>query len=864
MRNSLIDMLLGEDPASLVLPRLKGSGTSAGSTGPANSPLSPLRLSSGPDDSKVKTPKRELLGPSRRIEDDKKYQAKLISPKSAKSIPVVPHIEDFKADLVLEESLLPKEKGLKFKVDSPKEESQQETSNESSQILMETDKEKLKLISNMAELLLNNRRVLRADYNIVDLNLKTEDSKDHYEGRSQPIVVSSATRVRADKVKSMLGLHYLYMQRCYDHGQNGQSPHALVDGVYNPLQTIRNRKLRAKYHENPKSLSIKTIPLASNMFSSRNNQRNKDPRKQWKMIWAVELHEVISDMKWQALHWNELVGPKGELWFPPTADSLNRLSVLSPKKLKSKRLHDKLFSSEDEISHQDSGRKSGGSGSSDLGLNISKSKINSQALLNPSDGDEVHNYHFSSSRLGRGKKKNRLSGKLRLRSKMKHMVEEVSSEDQSHVEEDKLGYGSLLKDRIFKKIKRSDSDSLSDEHGFVLEHLQEEDDDGEYVGYDEDDDDDDDEINRDVALTKGNYNDVNEGVFKNERDGVEDEVEGNEIMIDPRDKTGHKNKDEDFGNPEDAAQVSRDSMEVGKSLELETNPKTLTNELTNLSSNKNENSLGSLVKHNSESSTADLDSDDQQLDPSSYNINDVAIKPIDAKDSDTSRSGELLDIKSPSPGNSAVDPLQNEEETSESLVVDDELVTIVPNYKYLNSLLSTRYFFVMNVLPEIFSSHYKQVNDLTSVDIPVTTELCVNINDEQLPSYESIYNGFVGEINTLIHLINDNYSVRIDNLLSASDRLIGEINTSLSLELRKHNERIDRLNSSMFGSTFSMEINDHKDKIMKMSDGNNKLLYFCLENLIVTLLRIVWIVVNLYKSVRFIFLFLWRIVTFFF
>ena len=41
------------------------------------------------------------------------------------------------------------------------------------------------------------------------------------------------------------------------------------------------------------------------------------------------------------------------------------------------------------------------------------------------------------------------------------------------------------------------------------------------------------------------------------------------------------------------------------------------------------------------------------------------------------------------------------------------------------------------------------------------------INDEHLPAYEQLYLGFMEEIKSVIHMVNDVYSVKIDTLLSS-------------------------------------------------------------------------------------------------
>lgn len=85
--------------------------------------------------------------------------------------------------------------------------------------------------------------------------------------------------------------------------------HAGVEGVYNPLQVIRNRKLRKKYHDETKMERVpffKPPIIAVLEFSSIPN------RKKYK--WYVSLAEKYIDLSWRVAHWDELVDPQGHLW----------------------------------------------------------------------------------------------------------------------------------------------------------------------------------------------------------------------------------------------------------------------------------------------------------------------------------------------------------------------------------------------------------------------------------------------------------------------------------------------------------------------------------------------------------------------
>lgn len=241
------------------------------------------------------------------------------------------------------------------------------------------------------------------------------------------------------------------------------------------------------------------------------------------------------------------------------------------------------------------------------------------------------------------------------------------------------------------------------------------------------------------------------------------------------------------------------------------------------------------------------------------NINDVSIKPIErATDPNDSKVEEeqVEDVADQTPDVAVMLTKEASSQQPENVDCDIVVSNIVPNYHYLDALLRMRTHYTLDILPHLLHNHHQDVIQLTNIEIPKLSDLSIKVNDDLLPEYEGIYNGLLNEIQTLIHMINEDYSIRIDNLLSNSDRLIGEISTSLSLEMRKFNERIDRLNSSMFGSRYNIEMNLHKERILQMSDSN--FAYYFLENFIIILLRLVWVVVNIYKMFRFFIIFLYK------
>lgn len=536
----------------------------------------------------------------------------------------------------------------------------------------------VKKIRELASIYLNTRKSLRADFNIIDPIKPNDVSKD---SESKTIQISQKTLSRAEKVKISLSLKYLFLQRL---AENEAVDHPGVEGRYNPLQILRNRKIREKYNEHPKQISIKPLPLACNVFSS-NNVSGKKP---WKMLWAIELDELINDSSWRKAHWNELRDSKGNLWFPP------------PQTRPS--LQDMLF---DESTEK----------SSSVMYNGKANKLTSSSTST----DSEHLFKISSTKTA----SRRLKDKMKRKSKKHYNGSSSNNNSESdNAEEEVYPQRDLLKDQFFKRITPPCEDRL---------------------------------------------NDVEE--------------------------------------------VTINSSEQ----DLQPAPQ---------------------FKHSDNSSSKELD------------INDVSFKPLEKKNFLVGSGVELLDL-----GQKAVEERIEEADSLISLqeqcdLATRELKVICSNYSYFDNTIKLKIDYLLQVYPKITRQIDTKLHDLMNNQMNDIFLLTVSINDEFLPASEEIYNGFLNEIRSIIHVINNEYSIKIDNLLSGCDRSIGEISTSLSLELRKVNEKLDKLNTSMFRNNVVADSIKNGEFTMKFKDSYNyKFLYFCLENLIVILLRFVWVIVNFYK-----------------
>ncbi|KAG7796894.1 hypothetical protein KL944_004995 [Ogataea haglerorum] len=142
-------------------------------------------------------------------------------------------------------------------------------------------------------------------------------------------------RKRAEKVKTIIQSYYefieLYQNTVHYDDSDPQRPlYEGVEGVFNPLQIIRNRRIRKKYDEKLTTFPLGDYKPPSRVFSKYNRQH---------LIWQVNLNEYYTDITWREKHWHELKRPNGELWFP----KLDSTKQSPQKNRRLKSLHEQLF-----------------------------------------------------------------------------------------------------------------------------------------------------------------------------------------------------------------------------------------------------------------------------------------------------------------------------------------------------------------------------------------------------------------------------------------------------------------------------------------------------------------------------------------
>lgn len=553
-------------------------------------------------------------------------------------------------------------------------------------------------VKRLAGFLLESGRAMNVRYNVVD---PLDDKKETGPGASnkKQLQISRTTKNRKETVMGVLSLKYHWLAKCQEDYNSDDIKYPGVEGVYNPLQIIRNRAIRAKYHEPAPPLRYANLPLACNVFSSH----KKAGGKPWRMLWGIELNELVNDEAWRSLHWKELRNPKGELWFsdsrPPPRSVISFDTPSKPPR--PSRLHDKLWS---DVDTED--------------RSSSRSKSPSAKSIRKNIRDKAKRLYGSASSAG-----------------------DSNSDVDSSSNEPVKSSESLLKP---KQSSKSDSDS----------------------------------------------------------------------------NTGH------------IFQIPRNLESSGSSEAQRSQP-----ELPKIKIDTN-----SVSKDDISSKHETLHLEESNGNRSKMNLDEVQITPLHSRSHLSSAQ------------------LVNSTESSKFPEVDSNEVKFMDAFAHERSLelqLILSESFMTAVFPRLIDTTSMKLNHILNKDINVLLHDIVLINDSQLPAHESFYTGFLSECKSLMHVINDEYAVKIDHLLSATDRSIGEINTSLSLDMKKVNENLDRVNQSLFGSIVPTSVSDRD--VTFTDGGNYKILYFVLENAIVVLLRLTWFVVNIYKFILAILKIIWKL-----
>lgn len=172
---------------------------------------------------------------------------------------------------------------------------------------------------------------------------------------------------KAEQVRKYLEIYYETIGRY----QKEVTPIDELSCVWNPVQVIRDRRLRYKYGDKVRgnALPIPRVKLASRQFSRHERGR---------LIWEVRLHEYLIDIEWRAGHWRQLRNAKGEKW-------------MSEKRHRERRAEEKLGVEKNRVATDKDGGVGEEAFSSNEGELVRRSgnHSHSETILSVRDGSHI-------------------------------------------------------------------------------------------------------------------------------------------------------------------------------------------------------------------------------------------------------------------------------------------------------------------------------------------------------------------------------------------------------------------------------------------------------------------------------------------
>ncbi|CEP60602.1 Mtc4p LALA0_S01e14730g [Lachancea lanzarotensis] len=159
-----------------------------------------------------------------------------------------------------------------------------------------------------AKFLMDAKSSLLEDLNVENELLAKAGNSAESQHKHSVQNVSKGGRVRADRVRSYIHFFYHLMEEEVESGNSTGGVYQGVEGVYNPLQVIRNRKAKKKQHHQLRNevAFLKPPILAIRDFSNQ-PERN--------FPWFVDVSEKSGDLSWRMTNWEHLRRPNGKRWF---------------------------------------------------------------------------------------------------------------------------------------------------------------------------------------------------------------------------------------------------------------------------------------------------------------------------------------------------------------------------------------------------------------------------------------------------------------------------------------------------------------------------------------------------------------------
>lgn len=134
--------------------------------------------------------------------------------------------------------------------------------------------------------------------------ISKEEASDRLSRKSEHPKVYS----RATLVKELFSDFYRSLETYETEVQKDQDGNILypgIEGVFNPLQIMRNRRIRKSEGVSLRKGVFSKVKLPSQTFS-----RHKRPR----LIWQINPYEYSGDFIWRRTHLAQLRRPNGQLW----------------------------------------------------------------------------------------------------------------------------------------------------------------------------------------------------------------------------------------------------------------------------------------------------------------------------------------------------------------------------------------------------------------------------------------------------------------------------------------------------------------------------------------------------------------------
>ncbi len=608
---------------------------------------------------------------------------------------------------------------------------------------------------------------------------------------------SPATIARVEKIKSMLSLHYISIGQYQELPDpsllksitNGSVAKLQpgVDGVYNPLQIIRNRELKVRTgYLNPslygnsetghhhhgdrhgdrhgdhhsdisstspvtyfvpsvlknsqipytKVLGFKPLPLPSTVFST-------NPKE--KLLWEVDIFEAATDLSWRIYYRSMMKDRNGNLLFPNDDPQEGGNNVLSKNESDN-------FSSLKIRSYNDA-------------------IIEYENAYKEDSDDEVDDINNNNIK------------QRRSRSKSPFKIVKKSEKDLKI-----LNLKALLK----KDKSKSDNED-EDDTGYEAEH------------------------------------DNNLGVIENTDDklGISFKpiYEHNPLQLTNSGISSPASL-ENLSTMKDISIVS-----VKKKKELEVLP-------NNLAGSKERVYMTEISGTTGNGIQSVLPNGKTESIKSNHHSNMGSAAP---SDEEMLGAGNAVGVK-----NKSVSPLTQEEE--------EFVLAIYRYYTQLQHIKSVLKVGILNLLskPQEFDHFFNTTLDTLKSSIKQFDDNN-DISSTLIPKYDTI----LEEANTSLDIVKDkfinDYTPRMDTLLSQSERLMGEVNMSLNLRCGKLNERLEKLNDL------------HPSNLIYKQNGVLiRLGYWALENFIIITLWCIWVIVSFLRIWKNLILFVFKFLKLFF